>query len=80
MALGNRVAKSIYSPLAILSLILEGITDSGVLIVLAIGGVMITAGIVGGSRDLVTTDDVAPDVTTGTGNEFVTWAETETVL
>ena len=48
MALGNKVAKSIYSPLAILSLILVGITGSGVLVGLAGGGRMVTAGIVAG--------------------------------
>ena len=76
MALGNKVAKLMYSPLAILSLILVGITGSGDLDRLAGDGRMVTAGIVAGSGVLVTADnmvsdkEVVNDVTAG--NEVTT--------
>ena len=70
MALGNKVAKSMYSPLAILSLILVGITGSGDLDRLAGGGRMVTAGIVAGSRVLATAGNMASD------KVQVTWHQT----
>ena len=76
MALSNKVAKSMYSPLAILSLILVGITGSGDLDRLARGGRMVTAHIVAGSGVLVTAGYMASDkvvvIDVTTGNEVTT--------
>jgi len=56
MTLDNKIVKSTYSPLAILSLILVGITASRVWLRLAGGGITIMAGIEMRNDCLVRTD------------------------
>lgn len=67
MALDSKVVKSMYSPFAILSLILVGITGGAVLVGLGGGGRMLTAGITVGGDVLVTTGGDGVVVTTVNG-------------